>query len=283
MQVVFDRTNAKKLIDDFHSLVGIRIGLFDKNYKEIYCTPEEGEEFCIAIRKNEKINQQCNMCDKKAFIQAEKTRSIYIYQCHMGLYEAVAPIIDDVVIGYIMIGQILDDHPIRHHWDRISEMCSVYGLDVMPYKQSFDKLQQVKKNRIEAIANIMCACSAYIWLKNIIRIERGGLFLRIDSYIRNNMGKKITQDEICKAIRISKTTLYNCLISNVSMPMTEYVQKIRLEKAKVLLSETNMKIHEIAEQIGIDDYNYFSRIFKKAYHTTPSNFKKQAETAKKSL
>ena len=84
-----------------------------------------------------------------------------------------------------------------YEWDLIKQKCKAYGLEANDYEQAFYELQQLQKSKIEAISNIMCACSAYIWLKNIIHIERGGLFLRIDSFIRNNLKNKISQEDIC--------------------------------------------------------------------------------------
>lgn len=54
----------------------------------------------------------------------------------------------------------------------------------------------------------------------------------------------------------------------------EYLEKIRLKKAKRLLAESNESIKSIANQIGYTNPNSFTRLFKKAEGITPGNYRK---------
>lgn len=57
------------------------------------------------------------------------------------------------------------------------------------------------------------------------------------------------------------------------IPFQDYINKKRMEKAKLLLLSTDMKNYEIAKSIGIEDVNYFMTKFKKYYNITPKQFK----------
>jgi two-component system response regulator YesN len=48
-----------------------------------------------------------------------------------------------------------------------------------------------------------------------------------------------------------------------------------LQQAKILLKNSEKAISEIAEAVGFNDYNYFSRIFKKYYGISPRDYRKQ--------
>lgn len=48
-----------------------------------------------------------------------------------------------------------------------------------------------------------------------------------------------------------------------------------MKKAKILLLTTDLKIYEIAEQVGFEDMNYFSSRFKQIVGKTPRQFKKE--------
>jgi AraC-like DNA-binding protein len=61
-------------------------------------------------------------------------------------------------------------------------------------------------------------------------------------------------------------------------PLT-HIQRRRLQHAQQLLSSTDLTIAEIASQSGYDDSNYFSRIFKRTFQLTPSEWQKQYKTA----
>ncbi len=57
---------------------------------------------------------------------------------------------------------------------------------------------------------------------------------------------------------------------------SNYLMKLRLEHAKKLLRETNMKMWQVAEESGFNDYHYFSKVFKKAEGMSPAHYRKDA-------
>ena len=58
------------------------------------------------------------------------------------------------------------------------------------------------------------------------------------------------------------------------MGIAEYIRRRRLHKAKKLLKMTDLPISQIALAVGFADYNYFSRIYKKAYGKSPRYYRK---------
>ena len=58
------------------------------------------------------------------------------------------------------------------------------------------------------------------------------------------------------------------------IPFQDYLNNIRMEKAKLLLLTTGLKNYEIAELVGIENFNYFNSKFKKTFGMTPKEFKK---------
>ena len=63
----------------------------------------------------------------------------------------------------------------------------------------------------------------------------------------------------------------------LGLPFQDYLIQERMKKAKLLLLTTDLKIYEIAEQVGFDDMNYFSQRFKQVVGLTPRQFKKGEE------
>jgi two-component system response regulator YesN len=60
----------------------------------------------------------------------------------------------------------------------------------------------------------------------------------------------------------------------------DYILSARLDRAKILLLSTDMKIYEIAAAIGFDDPNYFSASFKRKFNYSPNQFKERARDKK---
>jgi two-component system response regulator YesN len=63
---------------------------------------------------------------------------------------------------------------------------------------------------------------------------------------------------------------------------TEYISRLRMERAKALLRDGNLKTYEAAEQTGYGDPQYFSSCFKKYTGMTPSEYKAQFVSVKES-
>lgn len=55
--------------------------------------------------------------------------------------------------------------------------------------------------------------------------------------------------------------------------MTEYISDYRINKAKELLRDTNIKISGVAEKVGFSDAAYFYRVFKKSVGVTPAQYR----------
>jgi two-component system response regulator YesN len=58
----------------------------------------------------------------------------------------------------------------------------------------------------------------------------------------------------------------------------DYLNDIRIEKAKGLLKDVKYKTYEVAEIVGISDAHYFSKLFKKHSGMTPSEYRETIAT-----
>lgn len=73
-------------------------------------------------------------------------------------------------------------------------------------------------------------------------------------------------------LNLSANYLSGMFKSLFGQPFQDYVMHKRLEKAKLLLLTSTLRVYEIAEQVGFEDVNYFSTRFKKAYGVPPKQF-----------
>ncbi|NND34265.1 MAG: helix-turn-helix domain-containing protein [Saprospiraceae bacterium] len=80
-------------------------------------------------------------------------------------------------------------------------------------------------------------------------------------------------DQLCQETAMSNSQLYRKLKAQSGLSAHELIQSIRLNRAKTLLMETDHTISEIAYQCGFNDPEYFGRVFKKEFGSTPSEFR----------
>lgn len=96
----------------------------------------------------------------------------------------------------------------------------------------------------------------------------------IISYISEHYAEDITLDQVSRHVELSRTYVSGLFKKEVGVNLTNYITEYRIEKAKELLRDTNLKSYEIAERVGFLDESYFSRIFKKVTGESPNSFKK---------
>lgn len=82
-------------------------------------------------------------------------------------------------------------------------------------------------------------------------------------------------EELSQQMCMSRSTLYNKILSLTGETPVEYVRSVKLTKALMLLEKSDMKISQIAYEVGFSSPNYFSRAFKAKYQISPTDFIKQ--------
>ena len=85
----------------------------------------------------------------------------------------------------------------------------------------------------------------------------------LDEHLRPRLAEDLTAAQIAAGLHISRSKLYASCEKYLGMGIAAYIKKLRMEKAKELLKQTDLTISQVAAQTGFSDYNYFCRVFKK--------------------
>jgi len=98
------------------------------------------------------------------------------------------------------------------------------------------------------------------------------------SYIEKNYKTELRLTEVAKMVHLNPQYFSRLFKKELGTTFTDYVTKIRIEKAKSLLKETNLPIYRIAVDLGFSDAAYFSKVFLKYEKESPLEYKKKART-----
>ncbi len=89
-------------------------------------------------------------------------------------------------------------------------------------------------------------------------------------------------DEICTAVGYSRAYIFKEFKSKTGKSVMSYYTALKIKRAKQLLRERELSVHEIAERLGFDTANYFSKVFRSHTGQTPTAYQKRAFTTAKS-
>ena len=97
---------------------------------------------------------------------------------------------------------------------------------------------------------------------------------RIRDYIRENYQKRLSLDDVADAFFINRTYLSEMFRERFGKNFVQYKNEVRIERAKVLLTDTRLSIAQIAAQCGFDNTSYFAVVFRQITGRTPGQFRK---------
>jgi len=93
-------------------------------------------------------------------------------------------------------------------------------------------------------------------------------------YINNNLNTDtLTLDEICEYSNTSKYYLCHTFKETTGMSIMKYIKDRRINQAKKLLTETDIKIHDIGSMIGYSNSSLFCKVFKQEVGCSPLQYR----------
>jgi len=100
-----------------------------------------------------------------------------------------------------------------------------------------------------------------------------GIIIKSIEYIKNHYNSEITLEEVAGYICVSSYYFSKIFKEVTGKNYVDYITELRIEKAKEMLKSGELSIKDICFEVGYNDPNYFSRVFKKVEGVTPSEFK----------
>ncbi len=100
---------------------------------------------------------------------------------------------------------------------------------------------------------------------------------KVLEYVNEHSHMDINRKTVADTFNLNPNYLTRLFSEHGNIPFSEYLNKLRLEKACELLSFYDNPIKEIARQCGYPDNNYFVKVFKKRYSTTPSIYRQKSQ------
>ncbi|MBO7639422.1 MAG: response regulator [Treponema sp.] len=103
---------------------------------------------------------------------------------------------------------------------------------------------------------------------------------KVTQYVLDNLSKELSLDNVAQTVNMSSFYLSKMFKEETGETFINYVTDRRLEKSCTLLKETEKSVKEITADVGYNDQNYFSKLFKNKYGLSPTEFRNNAEEKK---
>ena len=101
------------------------------------------------------------------------------------------------------------------------------------------------------------------------------VILSCQSYVKNHLKEPITLKAVAASVNMHPAYLSHAFHKATGVTLFDYITNERIQKAKLLLKTTHLKIFEVAQECGYQDQRYFCQVFKKKTGTTAAEYRSQ--------
>jgi AraC-like DNA-binding protein len=263
--------SLKDFIEAVRGLSGYRL-IFRPNNPDLFKTKTDLTNHqgpvCRALKIS--LHEKCDTdCVKNTEKQALNSNKPFLKLCHAGVYELVVPVISPSGCeGFFFLGPA-----------KMQKKFNVYKNLSKEYSQ----LPEHNKTIFNNTEKLLKIFADYLFIEiekmSINEISNSSENDRIKtaiSYINKNMKKRIKGYELAKECGLSVWYFLHLFKRTTGVPVSIYIKKVKLERAKTFLASTNMKISSIIEETGYMNENSFFIAFKKYTGVTPNNYRNNA-------
>ncbi|MGQ4668482.1 response regulator [Metabacillus halosaccharovorans] len=130
-------------------------------------------------------------------------------------------------------------------------------------------------NSAESIKKLMLT-DLEMWMDLLMKESTGKKSWSVEKaeeYILENFHRDLKASEVANEIHITPNYFSMIFKKELGVSFNDYLNDLRIEKAKQLLSETSDRIFEIAKEVGYKEYKYFVQVFRKKTGMTPTDYR----------
>ena len=200
----------------------------------------------------------------------------------LGNIEGVESILDKVFENYI--DECLNCDAIKKYSYIICFLLSSHLID---FKDSIENLPIYTCDYENDIRKTLTVIDLKTYMKNLLtetskmikkyrESERCHHKLIIDTvktFIEMNFNQDLSLELVSKQVHVTPVYLSFLFKSVTGENFSDFVKRVRLQKAKALLKRADLKIYEIGSLVGYRDYKYFYSQFKKQFGLSPNEFR----------
>ena len=212
--------------------------------------------FCVLMGRT---NRSCAAClalqsdlEKKAELEPASLH------CFAGLCDTAVPIrVGDKLIAFLKTGQVLLHKPNKEEFSKVTRQLLSWGteVDLKSLEEAYFQSKVLNEKQYEAFIHLLSTFAEHLGtISNSISIEaslaESDTIKRAKRYISEHYHEPLTLGEASKAVNMSVRYFCKVFKQASGMTFTDYLSRVRVEKAKHLLVNPHKRVSEIAYEVG---------------------------------
>jgi AraC-like DNA-binding protein/ligand-binding sensor protein len=235
--------------------------------------------FCAMIAGKSKACAVClQLQDKLVKAAMEVPATI---ACEAGLSDTAVPVrLGERVVGFLQTGQVFRKQPTEAQFKRVCALTREWGVGISDkeLRAAYFGTRVVSPRQHESVVRLLSIFSEHLSiLSNQLVVQQENseppVIRRAKEFINEHQTEDLTLTQVSRAVNTS--TFYFCKMfkKTTGINFTDYLSRVRIEKSKNLLLNPNLRISEIAFEVGFQSLTHFNRVFKKVLGQSPTEYR----------
>ena len=207
--------------------------------------------------------------------------------CELGLSDTAVPIrTGERLVGFLQTGQLFRKRPTATQFKHTARLVADWGMGIEPdrLKQAYFGTKVLSSRQHDGVVKLLSIFAQHIsMVSNQILVQRENTeplpITRARQFIHENQAEDLSLGQVAKAVNTSIFYFCKMFKKSTGLNFTDYVSRIRVEKAKNLLLNRNLRVSEIAYEVGFQSLTHFNRVFKKIMGQSPTEYRGQLVSA----
>ncbi len=235
--------------------------------------------FCSLMGENSHSCAACLEAQKQAADAAGAGQESIV--CFAGFCESAVPVrVGNELIGYLQTGGVLLKKPTPADFSRVSKQLLGWGFkaNLAKFEEAYFHSLTLTQEQFTSMIRLVSIFAQHLSIiSNQVLVQQDHAeppnITRAKQYIQENQANDLSLGEVARAVNTS--TFYFCKMFKkaTGINFTDYLSRVRIEKAKNLLINPNLRVSEIAYEVGFQSLTHFNRVFRRMVGQSPTDYR----------
>jgi AraC-like DNA-binding protein/ligand-binding sensor protein len=203
--------------------------------------------------------------------------------CQAGLCDTAVPVrMGDQLIGFLTTGQVFSKKPTEAQYNRTTKLLADWGVETDPgeLRKAYFDTRVLSSRQHESVVRLLSIFAEHLsMVSNQIAVQEQSteppIITRAKQFIVEHQTEELSLDDVAKSVHTSKFYFCKMFKKATGINFTDYLSRVRTERAKNLLLNRNLRVSEIAYEVGFQSLTHFNRVFKRILGRSPTNYREQ--------
>ena len=259
---------------------GLPLRLHEPEMMQVMRFPREQQNpFCALLANSNQVCAQCYALQQKLEQQAQLEPKTL--KCFAGLCETAVPVrVGDKLIAVLQTGQVLLHRPDRAHFNEVAETLLKWGseVDLKKLEEAYFNTRVLTAKQYESLVRLLeifahhlAECGNALALKG--KADEPPAIARARNYIHDHSHEELSLTTVATIVNMSASYFSEKFKEATGINFVDFVGRTRIEKARNLLENPNLRISEIAYEVGFQSLSQFNRAFRRITGKAPSEYR----------